>query len=74
MNAIPDSVLVLFFVLSVATAGAAIVRAIWSAWEHQCADVRYHLDETDYCDCCGCGMVNSATGWKCPECRNQVEA
>lgn len=28
----------------------------------------------DRCDRCGCGMLSSATGWRCPECGNEVEA
>jgi len=54
-------VVVLIFTIATAVAGV-----VWLLW--------LHLDETTHCQKCGCGMVDSASGWQCPECRNLVEA
>ena len=32
------------------------------------------LDETSNCERCGCGMVECARGWVCPECKAVIEA
>jgi len=32
------------------------------------------MDETQQCEKCGCGMIDAATGWQCPECRHIVES
>lgn len=52
----------------------------WAAW--QCERNRVAAvaadglpgDETETCSKCGSGMVSETNGWRCPECRNFVEA
>jgi len=31
------------------------------------------MDETEHCELCGCGMLDAAAGWQCPECGHVVE-
>lgn len=52
-----------FVLIFTAATGAA--SFVWLLWLHH--------DETTHCQRCGCGMIESSTGWQCPECRNIVE-